>query len=119
MLSTTQKPTRRTRRNHMAATATPTLEYAIASQERVLTALRQSQTAVVDVVGTWAKAVENATPDLPAIPVAAALPSLEELIANSYEFAGKMLEAQRQFASELVAAASPAVKTTPVELPKA
>jgi hypothetical protein len=99
--------------------AAPTLEYAIASQERVLTALQQSQSAVVDVVGTWAKAVENATPDMPAIPVAAALPSMEELIANTYGFAGKMIEAQRQFALDLVAAAGPAVKTTPVELPKA
>lgn len=99
--------------------AAPTLEYALASQERVLTALRQSQTAVVDVVNTWAKAVENASPDLPAIPVAAAMPSVEELISNTYEFAGKMLQAQHQFATELVAAAAPAIKTTPVELPTA
>lgn len=101
----------------MAAPAT--LEYALASQERVLTALRQSQTAVVDVVSTWAKAVENASPEIPAIPVAAALPSAEELVTNTYEFAGKMLEAQRQFAAELIAAAAPAVKTTPVEVPSA
>lgn len=99
--------------------AAATIEYALASQERVLSALRQSQTAVIDVVSTWAKAVENATPDMPAIPVAAAMPSVEELLTNTYEFAGKMLEAQRQFATELVAAAAPAIKTTPVELPTA
>lgn len=95
--------------------ATPTIEYALASQDRVLAALRQSQSAVVDVVSTWAKAVENAAPDLPAIPVAASVPSLGEIISNSYDFAGKVLEAQRQFATELIAAGAPAVKTTPVE----
>lgn len=103
----------------MAATAAPTLEYALASQDRVLSAIRQSQAAVVDIVGTWAKAVENATPDLPAIPVAAALPSAKDVVANSYEFAGKVLEAQRQFTQDLVDAAAPAVKTTPVEIAKA
>ena len=101
------------------AAAAPTLEYALASQDRVLSSLRQSQAAVVDIVGTWAKAVENATPDLPAIPVAAALPSASEIVANSFEFAGKSLEAQRKSAQDLIDAAAPAVKTTPVEIASA
>jgi hypothetical protein len=115
MVSNTTEHPYSHRRFHMAKNA-PTLEYAIASQERLLTAIEQSQSAMVDVVGTWAKAVENATPELPAIPVAAALPSLEELIANTYGFAGKMLEAQHKFAKDLAAAAAPAVKTTKVEV---
>jgi hypothetical protein len=103
----------------MAKNTAPTLEYAQATQERVLSALEQSQAAMVDIVGTWAKAVENATPELPAIPVASALPSLEDFINSSYEFAGKVLETQHKFAKDLVGAASPVVKTTKVEVPGA
>jgi hypothetical protein len=94
-----------------------TLEYALAAQEKTLSALSQSQTAVIDVVETWAKAVEGTVQDLPAIPVAGALPTPEEIIKNSYDFAGKVLQAQREFAEKLVKAAAPAVKTTKVETP--
>jgi hypothetical protein len=37
----------------------PTLEYTANAQEKTLAALRQSQAAVIDVVETWAKAVEG------------------------------------------------------------
>lgn len=92
-----------------------TLDYAVEAQEKTLSALRESQAAVLDVVETWAKAVEAGTKDIPAIPVAAALPSVEDLVKNSYDFAGKLLAAQSDFALKVVAAASPAVKTTPVK----
>ena len=95
----------------------PTIEYAQAAQDKTLSALRQSQTAVLDVVETWAKAVETSVQDLPAIPVASSLPSAEEIIKTSYDFAGKVLEAQRDFAQKLVSATAPAVKTTKVETP--
>jgi len=93
----------------------PTIEYAQDAQDKTLSALRQSQTAVLDVVETWAKAVENSAQDLPAFPVASSLPSAEEIIKTSYDFAGKVLEAQRDFAEKLVTAVAPAVKTTKVE----
>lgn len=96
-----------------------TIEYAKAAQDKTLSALRESQTAVLDVVETWAKAVENSVQDLPAIPVASALPTPEEIIKTSYDFAGKVLEAQREFAQKLVTAAAPAVKTVKVETPAA
>ena len=95
------------------------IEYTQAAQEKTLNALRQSQTAVLDIVETWAKAVENSAQDLPAIPVASSLPTPEEIIKTSYDFAGKVLEAQRDFAQKLVTAAAPAVKTTKVETPAA
>ena len=94
-----------------------TIEYALDAQEKTLSALRQSQTAAADVVGTWAKAVENTSKDLPAIPVADALPTPEEIIKTSYDFASKVLEAQRQFSLELVKAVAPAIKTTKVATP--
>ena len=95
----------------------PAIESTLAAQDKVLSALRESQTAVVDVVETWAKAVENSVPDLPAIPVASSLPTPEEIIKNSYDFAGKVLQAQREFAERLLKAAAPAVKTTKVKTP--
>ena len=97
----------------------PTIDYTVAAQDRTLGALKQSQTAVVEAVETWAKAVESATPDLPAIPVLAALPTPQEIIQTSFDFYGKVLSAQREFAQELVSAASPVIKTTPVEAPTA
>jgi hypothetical protein len=94
-------------------------EYITAAQDRSLEALRQSQSAVVDVVESWAKAVESSVPELPAVPVLKSLPTAEEIIATSFDFYGKVLSAQREFAQNLVAAAAPAVKTTPVEVPAA
>lgn len=97
----------------------PAIDYTLAAQDKTLEAVRQGQTAVIDVVETWAKAVEGTVQDLPPIPVASALPTAEEIIQTSFDFYGKVLSAQRDFAQRLVAAAAPAVKTTPVETPSA
>ena len=95
----------------------PVIENTLAAQDKALSALRESQSAVVDIVESWAKAVENSVPDLPAIPVAGSLPTPEEIIKTSYDFAGKVLDAQREFAEKLLKAAAPAVKTTKVKTP--
>jgi hypothetical protein len=96
---------------------TSTIDYIQSAQDKSLDSLRQSQSAVLEMVETWAKAVESNVQDLPAIPVAAALPTPEEIIKTSYDFAGKVLAAQRDFAEKLVKASAPAVKTTKVETP--
>ncbi len=97
----------------------PAIESTLAAQDKALSALRESQSAVVDIVESWAKAVENSVPDLPAMPVAGSLPTPEEIIKTSYDFAGKVLDAQREFAEKLLKAAAPAVKTTKVKTPAA
>ena len=97
----------------------PAIESTLAAQDKALSALRESQSAVVDIVESWAKAVENSVPDLPAIPVAGSLPTPEEIIKTSYDFAGKVLDAQREFAEKLLKAAAPAVKTAKVKTPAA
>jgi len=51
------------------------------------------------------------------VPVADALPTPEEIIKTSYDFASKVLESQRQFSLELVKAVAPAIKTTKVATP--
>ena len=95
----------------------PAIESTLTAQDNALSALRESQAAVVDVVETWAKAVENSVQDLPAIPVASSLPTPEEIIKTSYDFAGQVLQAQREFAEKLLKAVAPAVKTTKVKTP--
>ena len=95
----------------MAAAKTSPIDYAKTAQDQTLAALRQSQTLAIDAVSAWAKAVEKSTAQLPAIPVIEGLPTYEELIASSFDFAGELLAVQRQFAEKLVAAAAPAVKT--------
>jgi hypothetical protein len=97
----------------------PVIENTLAAQDKALSALRESQSADVDIVESWAKAVETSVPDLPAIPVAGSLPTPEELSKTSYDFAGKVLDAQREFAEKLLKAAAPAVKTTKVKTPAA
>ncbi len=94
-----------------------TIDYAAKAQETTLKALRQSQAATVDIVETWAKAVQNSALDIPAIPVASAMPTPEELIKTSYDFAGQVLAAQREFAEKLVTALAPAIPTTKVATP--
>ena len=49
----------------------PVIDYTKNAQSKTLDAITQSQAAVLDVVETWAKAVEGSVQELPAIPVAA------------------------------------------------
>lgn len=93
------------------------MDYALEAQERTLTALRQTHSATIEAVENWAKAVESAAPERPAMPVLSALPTPEELIRNSFDFAEKLLGAQREFAQDLIAATANAIKTVPVEAP--
>lgn len=93
------------------------IEYTVAAQERTLAALRQSQDAVVELVENWAKALDNAAPERPALPVPAGLPTAQEVIQTSFAFAGQLLAAQRAFAENLVRATAPAVKTESVSTP--
>jgi hypothetical protein len=95
----------------MAQSPKTPIEYAQAVQEQTLEAVRQSQAVVVEAVDSWAKAVEKTVPALPAVPAAQGLPSPEELVETSFAFYGKVLEAQHEFARNLVKAAAPALKT--------
>lgn len=95
----------------------PVIDYTKDAQDKTLEALAQSQATVIDVVETWAKAVESTVQDLPAVPVASSLPSLDELISIQFDYAGRLLAAQQDFAKKLVQAAAPVVKTTKVDIP--
>ena len=88
------------------------------AQDQFLGAVRQSQQAVVDAVAAWAKAVKEITPAVPAVPNGTELPKPQEVIENAFDFAQKLLDAQRDFAHNVISAASPAIqKTTPTPTP--
>ena len=94
---------------------TKSTQYAQTAQEQTLRAVRQSQQAAVDVVRTWADAVEKTIPETPPIPFAAQLPSPQEVVQTSFDFAEQLLKVQREFAENLVAASAPILRTkTPV-----
>lgn len=76
-------------------------------EDQVLEAVRQSQDTVVKAVKTWADAGKNLIPDLPALPFADQLPNPSELIDKTFDFADRMIAAQREFAAAVIDAAKP------------
>ena len=81
-----------------------------ASQDEFLNIVRQSQQAVVDAVSAWAKAVEDITPANPMIPNIEGLPRPETVVDNAFDFAQKLLDAQREFARGMISAAAPVLE---------
>lgn len=79
------------------------------AQDQFLVAVRQSQQAVVDAVAAWAQTVKNITPSVP-VPNGAELPKPQEVVDDAFDFAQKLLDAQRDFAQNVIAAASPVIE---------
>jgi len=86
-------------------------EIASSTEERVLTGVKVSQTLVLD---TFKNGIALADRVMPA-PVAdrieervAVLPSATPLINGAFDFAGKLLAAQRDFAGEMIEILQPA-----------
>ena len=91
-------------------------EFAQQAQEQTLAAVRQSQQAIVEAVRVWAQAVEKAVPETPAVPFANELPTPQQIVHTSFDFAEQLLKMQREFTENLLAAAAPVVeKSQPQE----
>jgi hypothetical protein len=76
-------------------------------QEQVLAALRQSQDAVVKAVETWSDAVAKVPrPNVEVPAFAKDLPKPEEIVESTFDFAQKVLDAQREFARNVLRAAT-------------
>ena len=78
-------------------------------QEELLNAIASGQQTVVEVVKTWVDTVKSVAPRVsaPQFPLISQLPKPEEVVASAYDFAGKLLASQRQFADELLKAMAP------------
>jgi hypothetical protein len=83
------------------------------TQDQVLSAVAMSSNAIVDGVRSWAEAVESITPanfNTPAIPGLDNLPNPTDTLEGGFEFAQKLLNAQRDFALSLIKAVAPAIE---------
>ncbi|WP_419917937.1 hypothetical protein [Candidatus Poriferisocius sp.] len=81
-----------------------------AIQDQILSALKVSQTAIIESVRTWTDTVGAATPEklrTEAIPGLDALPDPKELMDVGFGFAEAILTTQKEFAQNLLAAAAP------------
>jgi hypothetical protein len=78
-------------------------------QDELLKVIRTSQETVVEAVKTWVETVKAVTPKVSSaqLPLADKLPKPQDVVANAYDFAEKLLFSQRQFAEELVKATAP------------
>ncbi|HTS99442.1 MAG TPA: hypothetical protein VMI33_22765 [Streptosporangiaceae bacterium] len=78
-------------------------------QAEILKTVRRSQEAVIEAIKTWADTVRTITPPLPEmnLPFTDKLPKPEELVANAYDFAEKLLAGQRKFAEDVLHATAP------------
>src|SRR6202453_3851515 len=78
-------------------------------QDELLKVIRTSQETVVEAVKTWVETVKAVTPKVSAsqVPLAEKLPKPQDVVANAYDFAEKLLSGQRKFAEELVKATAP------------
>lgn len=92
-------------------TSTPT-NFVQNAQEQTLKSIRQTQQAVVEAVRTWAVAVEKTVPETPALPFNEELPTPQEIVKTSFEFAEQLLQVQREFAESLVSATAPVFEPT-------
>ena len=75
-------------------------------QDEFLNTIRKSQETVIEAIKSWVEAVQSITPKLPSmnVPLADKLPKPEEVVANAYDFAEKLLASQRKFAEDVVKA---------------
>ena len=89
-------------------------------QDEFINTIRKSQETVVEAVKTWADTVRSVTPKARPVqmPLADKLPKPEEVVANAYDFAEKLLASQRQFAEELLKATTPLMPSSGDSTPK-
>jgi hypothetical protein len=94
------------------STVTDFQDLAQKGQEQYLAAIRESQQAVVDAVGAWSQTVQGLTASVPSAPGVDQLPSAEAVIDNTFDLVEKLIAGQREFARNLLAAATPDQPTT-------
>ena len=84
-------------------------------QDEILNTVRKSQETVVEAIKAWVETVQSVTPKLPSVnvPLADRLPKPEDVVANAYDFAEKLLAGQRKFAEDVVKALTPPEDSKP------
>jgi hypothetical protein len=90
-------------------------------QDEFLSTLRKGQEIALDALKTLVETIQSVTPSMPAVrvpladrlvPLADRLPGPHEVVARASDFAEQLLANQRQFADEMITAASPLLPGT-------
>ena len=80
-----------------------TTDYVGTVQDQVLENIRLTQEAVVDGFEAWTQAVDSLMPDLSSWSSSGrSVPNAEQVIDETFEFAARLIEAQRDFAKSIV-----------------
>ncbi|MGA2209360.1 MAG: hypothetical protein ABSH30_06975 [Acidimicrobiales bacterium] len=94
------------------AKATPTTEVSDLAEkirEQLLSTVKHAQKLSIDAAQSWLKASSVISlPDVPAIPGVPALPGMEAVTTFTFDLAGDLLNAQRDYAMELAKVLAPA-----------
>ncbi len=80
------------------------------AQDQAIDNMKLAQASVVKVIKGYTesvKAVVPNAPEVPELPFAEKLPKANEVVDNAFAFAARVLEAQKEFALNLVAASAP------------
>jgi hypothetical protein len=76
-------------------------------ENQVLESVRQSQDAVVKVVGMWAEAGGNLIPKPLPLPYSDQIPAPAELVEQYFQYSAKLLNTQKEFVDAVLDAAQP------------
>jgi hypothetical protein len=90
----------------MASTSTSTQQEL---QDQFLSIVSKSQEMALDAIKSMVDTIQTITPKIPAVdvPFTDRLPKPQDVVANGYDFAQKLLSSQRKFADEVVKATAP------------
>jgi Lhr-like helicase len=86
-----------------------------AMQTQAIEAIKSGQTATLEAVQAWRESVAKVTPQtapVPEVPAefTQAIGDPAEIVDSVYDFAGQLLELNKEFVHKLLAAAQPATK---------
>jgi hypothetical protein len=81
-------------------------------QAQILDTIRKTQEAVVDGLRSWTEAAGQFVPRSGAWPGAERLPTPTELVDATYDFAGEVLKAQREFLHKAIQVTAPLYERT-------
>ena len=95
----------------MGTTVNPQ-EAVAAMQAQALDAIRTGQAATLEAIRAWNEQVAQFSVGAPAVPelpeeITRALGQPEEIVDSVYDFAGKLLELNKQFVHQLLEASTP------------
>jgi 3-methyladenine DNA glycosylase AlkC len=74
-------------------------------QEQLLDAIKRSQDAALQIVGTWSESVSRLAtklPDMPKLPSIDSLPKPGEITDQFFDFAQKLMASQQEFVKKLI-----------------